>query len=498
MPDTPPNTYHRVYFHRLGTTQEEDVLIYSRPDEQDYGFNPHVTDDGRFLLLDIWQGTDIRNRIYITDLQANDGLNPLFDDFDAQYRFIANDGSTFYFYTNLNAPNGRVIAVDLTRPEKEHWREIIAEKEDVLDLVQMVNDQFVTAYLHDAAHQLLLFKKDGSFDSKIELPTLGAIFSLTGKRTHKEFFFDFSSFLWPLTVFRYDFTTGQLTPFHEPHIDFNREEYETHQEFLLSADGTRIPIFLTHKKGLKLDGQNPTILYGYGGFAVNLTPFFEAHRLAWLEQGGIYAQAVLRGGMEYGQEWYDQGKLANKQNVFDDFIAAAEWLIEAGYTSSSHLAIEGHSNGGLLVAACLIQRPDLFGAVHCGVPVTDMLRYHRFTAGRYWTSDYGNAEENADDFEFLLAYSPLHNTRPGSSYPPVLITTADTDDRVVPLHSFKLAAALQSTSDDGNPILLRVETKAGHGLGKPIAKQIEELSDVYTFLWTFTNSQRSVKHDGKF
>jgi prolyl oligopeptidase len=486
MPDAPANTHHRVYFHRLGTPQEEDMLIFSRPDEPDFGFYPHVTGDGRYLVLTIWKGTDIRNRIYILDLNTGGEFLPLFDEYDAYYRFIANDGVTLFFETNLDAPNGRIIVVDLAQPERKHWREILAEKADVLDFTLMVNDQFVTVYLHNAAHQLLLFNKDGSFDREIKTPALGAITSLTGKREHQEFFFGFHSFLWPPAVFHYDFTTGQLAPFHEPNIDFNRDAYETHQEFLHSADGTRIPLFLTHKKDLKLDGRHPTILYGYGGFAVNMTPMFDAHRLAWIEQGGIYAQAVLRGGMEYGEEWYASGMLAKKQNVFDDFIAAAEWLIDEGYTSSSHLAIEGRSNGGLLVAACLIQRPDLFGAVHSGVPVADMLRFHRFTAGRYWTTDYGNAEENAEDFEYLIAYSPLHNARPGSNYPPLLITTADTDDRVVPMHSFKLAAALQSTSNGSNPILLRVETKAGHGLGKPVSKLIEEWRDVYTFLWAFT------------
>lgn len=487
MPDAPPNTHHRVYFHRLGTPQEADLLVYSRPDEPDFGYYPTVTEDGRYLVLTIWKGTDIRNRIYILDLSMEGALLPLFDDYDARYEFIDNDGSTFFFKTNLDAPNSRVIAVDLAQPKREHWREVIAEKEDVLDFALMVNDQFVTVYLHDAAHQLLLFKKDGSFDREINNPALGTIASLTGKREQQEFFFDFQSFLWPPAVFRYDFRSGQLASFHEPQIAFDRDGYVTHQEFLHAADGTRIPLFLTHKKDLVLDGSHPTVLYGYGGFGVNLTPEFDAHRLAWLERGGIYAQAVLRGGMEYGETWYAAGMLAKKQNVFDDFIAAAEWLIDEGYTSSAHLAIEGRSNGGLLVAACLIQRPELFGAVHSAVPVTDMLRFHRFTAGRYWTTDYGNAEKNAEDFETLIAYSPVHNTRPGSNYPPVLITTADTDDRVVPMHSFKLAAALQSTSNGENPILLRVDSKAGHGLGKPVGKLIEEWTDIYTFLWVFTS-----------
>ncbi|MDX1416745.1 MAG: prolyl oligopeptidase family serine peptidase [Candidatus Promineifilaceae bacterium] len=486
MPAAPPSTHHRVYFHRLHTPQEQDRLVYARPDEPDFAFLPEVTDDGRYLVLTVWQGTDRRSRIYIKDLQQDRDILPLIDEFDAHYRFIANHEATLYLATDLDAPNSRLIAVDLARPERDDWLEIIPEKEHVLDLCIMANNQFVTAYLQDAAHQLLLFNRDGSFDRRLSLPALGAIFDLNGRQEDQEFFFEFSSFLWPSAVFRYDFKMEALAVFHDPPIDFERSDYVTHQEFLMTSDGTRIPIFLNHKKDLAQDGANPTILYGYGGFGVNLTPWFDAHRLAWLEKGGIYAHVVLRGGMEYGQAWYEAGKLAHKQNVFDDFISAAEWLIAEGYTAPTHLSIEGHSNGGLLTAACLVQRPELFGAVHSGVPVADMLRYHRFTAGRYWTSDYGNAQESAEDFQFLLAYSPVHNTKLGTNYPPVIITTADTDDRVVPMHAFKLAAALQRDSDGSNPILLRVESKAGHGLGKPVSKKIEEWRDVYSFLWAYT------------
>ena len=311
--------------------------------------------------------------------------------------------------------------------------------------------------------------------------------ALTGKRRHSQMFLQFMSFLYLPTIFRYDFADDALLPLYQPQVDFDPDKYETTQVFYPSKDGTRIPMFLTHKKGLARDGNNPVLLYGYGGFNINLSPLFAPTRLAWLEMGGVYAQANLRGGTEYGEVWHQAGMLGNKQNVFDDFLAAAEWLIANGYTRTERLAIEGRSNGGLLVAACLTQRPDLFGAVHCGVPVIDMLRYHKFSAGRYWTPEYGNAAEDPEHFRFLLAYSPLHNVRPGVTYPAIIITTADTDDRVVPLHAKKFAAVLQTNDSGQNPILLRVETKAGHGLGKPTDKLIKEASDVYSFLWTMLN-----------
>lgn len=486
LPDAPPSTHHKVYLHRLGQAQAADALIYERPDAIDLGFDPETTEDGRYLILHVWQGTDRRNRFYYLDLTAGGEVVRLLDGLDAKYHYIANDGRVFYFETDLNAENGRVIAIDLAQPTQEQWREIIPEQPDVIDFSAMVNNQFVIAYLRHAHAQLRLFRQDGAPLSEVALPGVGSIMELEGKRRHTEFFFSFQSFLLPPTIFRYDFTTGGLTPFHQPQVDFETGGYETTQVFYPSKDGARVPLFLTHKKGLELDGKNPTILYGYGGFSVNLTPVFHPARLAWLERGGVFAQASLRGGNEYGEAWHQAGMLANKQNVFDDFIAAAEWLIENGYTQPKKLAIQGRSNGGLLVSAVMMQRPDLFGAVHCGVPVTDMLRYHRFTAGRYWTPEYGNAEENAAHFTFLHAYSPLHNVKPGVDYPPILITTADTDDRVVPMHSKKLAAALQTAvpPHSTHPQILRIDLKAGHGLGKPTGKLIEEDSDIYAFLWT--------------
>jgi prolyl oligopeptidase len=483
MPDEPPSTHQRVYYHQLGSPQAEDELVYARPDARDLGFNPIVTEDGRYLILHVWQGTDRRNRIYYREVASDGDFIRLLDGMDARYNFIDNDGPLFFFDTDLNAPCGRIIAIDVTNAGQDQWHEILPEQEDALAFATMVNDQFVVATLHNAYHQLKIYHRDGSPAGEIPLPAMGAIAGLSGKRQHSEMFIDFQSFLYPPTIFRYDFTTAELQPFRQPQVDFDASDYETAQVFYPSKDGTPVPLFLTYKNDLARNGDNPTLLYGYGGFTVNMTPVFSPARLMWLENGGIYAQAVLRGGNEYGESWHEAGMLANKQNVFDDFIAAAEWLIANGYTRPQKLALQGGSNGGLLVAVCLLQRPDLFGAVHCAVPVTDMLRYHHFTAGRYWTSEYGNAEADPEHFRFLYAYSPLHNIKKGETYPPTLITTADTDDRVVPMHAKKFAAALQAADAGHNPILLRIETKAGHGLGKPTSKLIEELSDVYAFLW---------------
>ena len=347
----------------------------------------------------------------------------------------------------------------------------------------VVNNQFVVGYLHDAHHQLKVYGLDGQFVKEIELPTLGSLNELSGKREDKEMFIGFTSFLYPTTILRYDFEGGQLSTFRQSEINFDPTGYETRQVFYTSKDGTRVPMFLVHKKDLKLDGTNPTLLYGYGGFNVSLLPAFSVSRLIWVENGGIFAMANLRGGGEYGEDWHQAGILERKQNVFDDFHAAAEWLVASNYTRPDRLAIQGGSNGGLLVSGCMVQRPDLYGAVLCQVPVTDMLRYHKFTVGRYWIPEYGNAEADAEQFKFMYAYSPLHNVKPGVSYPPTLVATADTDDRVVPMHAKKFAATLQAAHRGDNPILVRIETKAGHGAGKPTAKVIEEQSDIYGFLF---------------
>lgn len=479
-------TFHnKLYWHKLGTPQSEDVLVYERPDAPELGFSPVMSDDNRYLVVDVWLGAIAKNQLYYRPLEdENADFVRLIDTADAMFNFVGNDGDLFYVHTDWQAPRGRVVAIDLNHPERENWQDVIPESGDVISFINIVNDQFAIAYMHNAYHQLKLFELDGTFIKEVELPTIGSILEMSGKRPHSELFLSFHSFLYPATILRYDFTADELTIYKQPAVDFDPEQYVTEQVFYPSKDGTQVSMFLTYKKGLVRDGNTPTLLYGYGGFSISLTPAFHLTRLPWLEMGGIYAYANLRGGNEYGDEWHTAGMRENKQNVFDDFAAAAEWLIANDYTRPKKLAIFGGSNGGLLVAATMLQRPDLFGAVLCAVPVIDMLRFHKFTAGRYWTAEYGNAEEEAESFPSMWAYSPLHNVQAGVNYPPVLITTADTDDRVVPLHSYKFAATLQaaSTAENPHPILLRVETKAGHGLGKPTAKVIDEAADMFGFL----------------
>lgn len=483
VPEEDQSCYSRVYWHTLGTPQTEDQLIYERPETKELGFSPFITDDGKYLMLHVWLGTDPKNRLYYREVASDGQFIRLLDDFDAAYHFIHNVGPVFYFQTDLDAPRGRIIAIDSERPERANWREILPEQDDVIDFAAVVNQQFVVTAKQDAHHHIKRYDLDGQFLGEIELPTLGSIAGMAGEPADTEVFLNFTSFLYPPRVLRYDFLNDTLTLWRGPDLNFAPDQYETKQVFYTSKDGTRVPMFLTHKKGLVLDGANPTLLYGYGGFNVSLTPAFSPTNLFWLECGGIYAQANLRGGDEYGEEWHLAGMLEKKQNVFDDFIAAAEWLIANRYTNKSRLAINGGSNGGLLVAACMVQRPDLYGAVVCEVPVIDMLRYHKFTVGRYWIPEYGNAEENPEHFKFLYAYSPLHNIQPGAAYPAILIMAADTDDRVVPAHAKKFAATLQAASNGEEPILLRIETRAGHGLGKPTAKIIEARGDVFAFLF---------------
>ncbi len=479
------NYFHKVYRHRLGTPQRADELVYARPDEKEWGFDPQVSEDGRYLILRVWQGTDVRNRLFYSDLQGG-GFVELIADLEAAYTFVGNDGSVFYALTDLDAPRGRLVAIDTTAPARVNWRTLIPEGDPVLEAVQMVADQFVAVVNSDAHHAIWRYDLDGNRLGEIPLPALGTVLTnlesaVSGKRSDQELFFGFTSFLYPLTVYRYDCASGRAETLFAPPVDFDFADYETRQVFVTSKDGAQVPLFLTHHKRLRTDGQNPTLLYGYGGFAVSLTPSFATDRLAWLEMGGVYAQAVLRGGNEYGEAWHQAGMLANKQNVFDDFIACAEWLIAENVTSAAKLAIHGRSNGGLLVGACMTQRPDLFGACLPAVGVMDMLRFHKFTIGWAWTSDYGCADD-PDQFKTLFAYSPLHNIKPGTAYPPTLITTADHDDRVVPGHSFKFAAALQAAHGGDAPILIRIQTKAGHGFGKPTAILIEEFTDMYAFL----------------
>jgi len=477
------NEFQKLYFHRLGTPQSEDALIYERRDRPDWGFYGGVSDDGRYLGISVSQGTDTKNRFFFKDLSVPGAkVVELLRDFDASYDFIDNDGATFFFKTDLNAPRGRVIAIDLGHPEREHWRELIPQSADTLQSVNLVNGQFVCSYLHDAHSVVKFFALDGKFTRELALPGLGSAGGFRGKRTDTETFYSFTSFTVPGRIYRLDLTTGTSTVFREPTVDFRPDDYETKQVFVTSKDGTRVPMFIAHKRGLKLDGTAPTLLYGYGGFSISLTPSFGVASLVWMEMGGVFAMPNLRGGGEYGEDWHHAGMLSKKQNVFDDFIAAAEWLVAERYTAPAKLAIQGGSNGGLLVGACLTQRPELFGAALPAVGVLDMLRFDKFTIGWAWRSEYGSAD-HAAEFRVLHAYSPLHALRPGRRYPATMVITADHDDRVVPAHSFKFAARLQECQPPGAPpVLIRIETRAGHGGNKPMSKVIVEKADELAFL----------------
>ena len=484
---TGTNYFQKLYFHKRGTDQEDDLLIYERPDQKEWGFNAEVSDDGNYLILYVWMGTDRRNRIFYQDLPKNTPFVELIPDLEAAYHFVGNDQGVFYFRTDLDTPRGCLIAIDTANPDKDNWRTIIPESDDVLEKVIMVHNEFIALNMHDAHHLIKRFSLDGRYLGEIELPTLGSIstsgylLNLAGRREDTELFYGFSSFLYPQTVCRFDFETLKSEVFFSPALDFDPDLYETRQVFVPGKDGTRIPMFLTQKRDLVLDSSNPALLYGYGGFNISVMPAFSTSLVVWLERGGVYASANLRGGSEYGEKWHEGGMLDNKQNVFDDFISCAEWLIEEKITSKKKLAILGRSNGGLLVGACMTQRPDLFAACVPQVGVMDMLRFHRFTIGWAWVSDYGSSD-NPEEFQTLYAYSPYHNLKPGISYPSTLITTADHDDRVVPGHSFKFAAALQSAHAGDAPTLIRIQTKAGHGLGKPTAVLIQETTDIFAFL----------------
>lgn len=475
------NYYNKLYYHALGTPQSQDRLICERADQKEWSFHPHVTEDGRYLMITISKGTDPRYQVWFQDLQDEPRLTELIAGFDAEYSFVGNDGAIFWFKTNLEAPRGRVIAIDIRTPSRDRWREVIPQSSDVLEGASVCCERFFASYLKDAHSEIREFDLRGNFLRNLALPEIGTASGPGGKRADTETFYAFTSFTRPTVIYRYDPQSGASHIFREPKLTFDPSEYETREVFSTSKDGTKVPMFLVHHKGRKRDRSNRVYLYGYGGFNISMTPAFSVSALAWMELGGIFAVACLRGGGEYGQEWHKAGTRERKQNVFDDFIASAEWLMDNGYTVPQKLAIGGGSNGGLLVAACMVQRPDLFGAVCASVGVMDMLRFQKFTIGWAWVDDYGSAE-NPKDFEFLYAYSPLHNLKPGTKYPAVFISTADHDDRVVPAHSFKFAAALQEAHAGDAPVLIRIETKAGHGAGKPTAKLIEEISDKWAFL----------------
>ena len=476
------NYYQKLHYHRLGDRQEADELVYERPDQKEWGFGPYVTEDGRYLVIQVWRGTHRENGIFYKDLTDPEGrVIELLPDFDASYSFVANSGSVFYFTTDLDAPMSRLIAIDVAGPARENWRQVIPEAADSLESVRMVGDRFLVTYLHHARSAMKVFHEDGTLEREIELPGLGTVVGISGRRADGEAFYVYQSFTTPPSIYRYDLESGESTLYRRPEVGLDPADFLTEQVFYESKDGTRIPMFLCRKRGVQPGPETPCFLYGYGGFDLAQTPGFGVSLLTWMEMGGQYAVANIRGGGEYGKTWHEGGMKLSKQNCFDDFIAAAEWLIQEGYTSTPKLAIGGGSNGGLLIGACMTQRPELFGACMPQVGVLDMLRFHKFTIGWGWTSDYGSPEE-PEEFRAILAYSPYHNVKPGTSYPQTLITTGDHDDRVFPAHSFKFAAALQHAQAGDAPTLIRIETRAGHGAGKPTAKILEEQADRWAFL----------------
>jgi prolyl oligopeptidase len=476
------NLNQKLMYHRVGTPQSEDTLVYERPDHPRWGYGTSVSDDGKYLVITVWKGTDDKYRVTYKDIRKP-GSKPvdLIDNFEHEFTFLGNDGPLFYFKTSVDAPRRRVIAIDIRKPTSKNWKQIIPQAKETLSEVNLVGNQFFAKYLKDAKTQVKIFGTDGKFVREVMFAGIGTAAGFSGDRKNTETFYSFYSFATPPSIYRYDLKSGKSTVFRQPKVEFNPRDYVVKQVFYKSKDGTRVPMFLSYKKGLKRNGNNPTLLYAYGGFNIPLTPRFSVSRLLWMELGGVYAQANLRGGGEYGEAWHKAGTKLHKQNVFDDFIAAAEWLIANKYTRTQKLAIQGGSNGGLLIGAVMTQRPDLFGACLPAVGVMDMLRFHRFTAGRFWVDDYGSSD-NPEEFKALYKYSPYHNLKLGTHYPPTLITTADTDDRVVPGHSFKFAARLQECQAGSAPVLIRIETRAGHGSGKPTAMQIEEIADQWAFL----------------
>jgi prolyl oligopeptidase len=489
FPEPPPgetfkalNKNQKVYYHRLGTPQEQDTLVWWRPDQPDWGYGCQVSEDGRYLVLSVYKGTDPKNLVLVRDLTDPLAMPvEIITEFKNEYSFLGNEGSLFFFRTDLDAPRRRVIAMDLRRPEPAQWRTILPEAPEPLEGVQLTGNVLIATYLKDVVSRVRIYRLDGTHLRDVTLPGLGSAFGFGGKQSDMETFYAYTSFDTPPSLYHYDLITGESRLWRQAKVAFEQGAYTVRQVFFTSKDGTRIPMFISHRRDLPLDGNRPTLLYGYGGFGISLQPSFSASRIAWMEMGGVLAIPNLRGGGEYGEEWHEAGKRHNKQNVFNDFIAAAEWLIDNRYTRPARLAIQGGSNGGLLVGAAMTQRPDLFGAALPAVGVLDMLRFERFTAGRYWVDDYGSAAD-PEMFPTLLAYSPYHNLKPGTRYPATLITTADTDDRVIPAHSFKFAAALQKAHAGDAPVLIRVETAAGHGGGKPVSKMIEETADQFSFL----------------
>lgn len=477
------NEYQKVYFHKLGTDQSADRLILSDPKNPKMMFGAGVTEDKRFLLVSKSQGTH-GNALDFKDLsKANSDFVPLTDSYEYDFSPVDNLGDILFVRTNYKAPKYRLIKIDTNHPEEKNWVDVIPEKKDVLESATMIAGKLVVNYMTDAHSKVEVYSYDGTLDHEVQLPGIGTVGSFSGKKNENEAFYGYTSFNTPGEIYKYDFATNKSTLHFRPEVKFNPDDYEVNQVFYASKDGTKIPMFIVHKKGLKLNGKNPTLLYGYGGFNISLTPAFSAARMAFIENGGVFAMANLRGGGEYGEDWHLAGTKLQKQNVFDDFIAAAEYLISQKYTSSAKLAIQGGSNGGLLIGAVTNQRPDLFKVALPAVGVMDMLRYQKFTIGWAWASDYGTSADNEEMFKYLYGYSPYHNIKKGTDYPAILATTADHDDRVVPAHSFKYMARMQEYNAGKLPVLIRIDSKAGHGGGKPTAKVIEEYTDLWAFVF---------------
>jgi prolyl oligopeptidase len=478
----------KIYYHRLGDPQDKDRLVYERPTEPDWLLQASTSKDGHYLIITVHENTAPRSAVYAINLgdplhpKIDSALQTVFGQLDALYEFMGAVGDRAFFRSDKDAPKYQVLAIDLAQLAQPAATTVVPTSSDLLEQADIVGGKLVLDYLADAKNQLKIASLDGKFETEVPLPALGSVHGLSGDQDRPELFYSFDSFVYPPAIYRYDLDTRQIETFRKPSIEISSQDYETKQIFYRSKDGTRVPMFVVHRKGLELQGANPVLLTGYGGFNISMKPSFSYSLFTWIDKGGVLAQPNLRGGGEYGQEWHQAGTREHKQNVFDDFIAAAETLIEQKYTAPKHLGILGGSNGGLLVGACLTQRPDLFGATVPAVGVLDMLRYQKFTIGSAWISDYGSSD-NPDDFKYLIRYSPLHNIHPGACYPPTLITTGDHDDRVVPGHSFKFAATLQAAQGCDQPILIRIDTKAGHGGGKPIAKIIEERADQLAFLW---------------
>jgi len=477
------NKNSKVFYHRVGTPQSEDILIHKNDKEPDWGYSLNVTEDEQYMILYVTESTSGNALAFSKAGLEESSFTWLDKDFDNDYVVVGNEGSVLFVLTNLEAPKYKLVGIDLNNPARENWADVLPEHgKNVLESVSLAGGKIIATYIQDAYNMASAHQLDGTLLHEVTLPGIGSIEGIEGKKSEPIAFYGFSSFNYPSTLFKYNIEENHSEIWYAPEVDFAATDYETKQVFYSSKDGTKVPMFIVHKKGLELDGNTPTLLYAYGGFNITQSPYFSTARAIWLEQGGVFALANIRGGGEYGEEWHMAGTVLKKQNVFDDFIAAAEYLQDNNYTSNKRLAIYGGSNGGLLIGAVINQRPDLFAAAIPMVGVMDMLRFHKFTIGRYWTVDYGSSDDK-EQFEYLLGYSPLHNISEEKEYPAVLVTTGDHDDRVVPAHSFKYIATLQEKYQGDNPVMIRINTNAGHGAGKPTAKVIEEYSDVWTFIF---------------